>query len=207
MKKSGKKSNSQGVVQNAPLVTALATPTKRQPSRASLQAIVTPEHSDNSAPVTFDSDEPPQSPSQNRLDKITPPRKHGSDATSPISSIKKEFGSKAAASANEHTTPTRKTNSRLHFEEKSSVAVVSPAPANRSTVSVSKNVEAVYKIIRKATGALGGNGHTGKFAATRICGWHPVISLCRRDLRRINHDFDAKSAEFSRLGVRTRRKL
>jgi hypothetical protein len=78
--------------------------------------------------------------------------------TSPVSSIKKEF-----ATARDTQTPTKRPTSR-----RPSIAVVSPTAANKSSLVIPKSVDKVYKIVRKATGALGGNGHTGRLASAPI---------------------------------------
>jgi hypothetical protein len=66
----------------------------------------------------------------------TPSRSRVDDLDEPVSSLKKEF------------------------DEASRPHIVSPV--RMSKLVIGKNVETAYKIVRKATGALGGNGHTGQ---------------------------------------------
>ena len=69
-----------------------------------------------------------------------------------------------------------------------------------STLHIAKEVEKCYKIVRKATGALGGNGHTGALISYLIVHFwvNYYRDLCRCYLRRTNNAQHAEGSQLSR---------
>lgn len=139
-------------------------------------AIVTPEHTNprrSTKAISSSVSSSQQSSSVVHINVITPTKDTTASATglaSPISSIKKEFARIPQSDDTVAEAEAVETDAR---GEKSPF---------KSRLAVGKNVDRVYKLVRKATGQLGGNGHTGAiYGELTMASMHRVLEVLVTD--------------------------